>query len=234
VVYVGTSDGNVRRSADAGDTFAPAATTLPSASIGEIAVASNDPLQALAAVRTYAAGVQLWATVDGGGTWSNVTGNLPAVPARAVLRIPGSTRTFVGTDAGAFVADLPLTATPSAPTWTRVAGLPAFAVVTDLVYQASTQTVVAATYGRGLWALINASTAVTGLRGDINRDGTVTAADALLIQRLLVGNAPQAGVATFPHGDANCDNRVTSADVLVTLRFAAGLGTSGTCVNTIQ
>ncbi|MBU6367017.1 MAG: hypothetical protein KJT01_12470 [Gemmatimonadetes bacterium] len=234
VVYVGTSDGNVRRSTDAGDTFAAASASLPAAYIGDIAVASNDPRHALATVQSYTTGIQLWATLDGGATWGNVTGNLPPVPARAVLRIPGSTRTFVGTAAGAFVAELPLTAPLTPPTWARVAGLPASVVVTDLVYQASTQTVVAATYGRGLWALLNASSAVTGLRGDVNRDGTVTAADALLIQRLLVGHAPQAGQATFPHGDANCDNRVTSADVLVTLRFAAGLGASGSCVNTIQ
>jgi hypothetical protein len=235
VVYVGTTDGNVRRSDDAGATFGAASASLPSGqSIGDIAVASNAPRQAVAAVRTYASGSQLWATVDGGGTWTNVTGNLPAVPARAVLRIPGSNRTFVGTDAGAFVADLQLVTPLTAPNWIRVAGMPPFVVVTDLVYQASTQTVVASTYGRGLWALLNSSTAVMGLRGDVNRDGMVTAADALAIQRLLVGHAPATGQTTFPHGDANCDQRVTSADVLVTLIYAAGLGTSGSCVNTIQ
>jgi hypothetical protein len=234
VVYVGTSDGTVRRSTDAGTTFGAAATTLPAQVIGDLAVASHDPLQALATVRSYTPGQQLWATADGGGSWTNVTGNLPAVPAWAVLRIPGSTRTFVGTSAGAFVAELPLAPPLAAPTWTRVAGLPSFVVVTDLVYQASTQTVVAATYGRGLWALLNTASAVTGLRGDVNRDGVVTAADALLIQRLLVGHPPAAGQGAFPHGDATCDQRVTSADVLVTLRFAAGLGTSDSCVNSIR
>jgi photosystem II stability/assembly factor-like uncharacterized protein len=233
VVYVGTSDGNVRRSTDAGTTFGPPGTGLPAAYIGDIAVASNDPQQALASVQTYTSNSQLWATLDGGATWTNITGNLPAVPARAVLRIPGSNRTYVGTAAGAFVAEVPLVAPLAAPVWVRVTGLPAFVVVTDLVYQAATQTVVAATYGRGLWSLLNTSTAATGLRGDVNRDGVVSAADALLIQRLLVGHPPASGQTAFPHGDANCDNRVTSADVMVTLRFVAGLGTSGSCVNTI-
>ena len=63
------------------------------------------------------------------------------------------------------------------------------------MYQQPTGNLYAATYGRGIYATQILSGAAV-LRGDINRDGSVNAFDALLTQQALVGlNVRQAKVA---------------------------------------
>ena len=115
-------------------------------------------------------------------------------------------------------------------TWTRAAGLP-FIRTTDLVYNSRTNRLVAATYGRGLWAF-DFSTATAVLRGDVNGDGVVNAADALIIQQALVGIQVQPTANLFPAGDANCDGKLDILDAFIVLRFAVGDAPPGACVGT--
>jgi len=104
-------------------------------------------------------------------------------------------------------------------------------IVTDLSYNSTTRQLVASTYGRGLFRYSLANpTAV--LRGDVNRDGAVNAADALLIQQALIGMPLAAGLTISPHGDANCDGRIDALDALIVLRAAVGTPTAGACVGT--
>jgi len=115
-------------------------------------------------------------------------------------------------------------------TWTRHDGLP-FIRITDLVYNARTNRLVAATYGRGIWSYtFGSATAV--LRGDVNVDGQVNAADALLIQQALVGAQVSATAQLFPNADANCDGKMEVLDALLVLRHAVGNAPAGSCVGT--
>jgi hypothetical protein len=115
---------------------------------------------------------------------------------------------------------------------TSPTGLPNV-VVHDLSYNPATKQLVAATFGRGLYkySLVNPAAV---LRGDVNRDGSVTALDALLIQQALVGTQLAAGLTILPHGDANCDGKVDAMDALIVLRASVGLATAGACVGTIR
>ncbi|HEX8245887.1 MAG TPA: invasin domain 3-containing protein, partial [Longimicrobium sp.] len=60
------------------------------------------------------------------------------------------------------------------------------------------------------------------VRGDVDGDGRVTAADARIVADYLVGRPVPAGVDVAARGDANGDGRVTAADVAIISRFAAG------------
>ncbi|MBI3911394.1 MAG: hypothetical protein HY320_10740 [Armatimonadetes bacterium] len=96
-------------------------------------------------------GGQVVRTLDGGRTWTDITANLPNVPANnVVLRAAGSRLdTYLATDTGVYYADL------NAPTifWSPVgAGLPNMPVF-DLLLADAGNRIVAVTHGRGMWLL---------------------------------------------------------------------------------
>jgi hypothetical protein len=62
----------------------------------------------------------------------------------------------------------------------------------------------------------------TEIRGDVDGDGSVTAADAEALRAYLVRGTVPAGRSILPAGDANADGRVTAADAALISRYAAG------------
>jgi hypothetical protein len=66
----------------------------------------------------------------------------------------------------------------------------------------------------------------TGIRGDVDGDGRVTAADAEAVRAYLVRGTVPAGREILPAGDANADGRITAADAALISRFAAGVDVS--------
>lgn len=225
-VYVGTNDGNVQVSTDGGTTFTLRTNGLPTRAVSDIAV---DRANSQRAVVTFSGfGTQhVYLTTDAGVSWTPISNGLPDVPHNAVALIPSSNRIFVGTDVGVYESG------DNGATWTAgPSGMPNV-TVTDLVYHVASGTLVAATHGRGVF-LSTLTSAATVLRGDVNRDGAVTAVDALLIQQALVGIAMPAGVTALPQGDANCNGRIDAADALLVLRFSVGLSVQGACVGTVR
>ncbi|MGW2418948.1 hypothetical protein ACWC0C_06740 [Streptomyces sp. NPDC001709] len=85
-------------------------------------------------------------SLDGGATWRDISGNLPDVPADAMVIAKG--QLILATDHLVYVADV------RSPTrWSRLGhGLPS-SVTTDITLLPSGDAVVAATHGRGLWRL---------------------------------------------------------------------------------
>jgi hypothetical protein len=65
-----------------------------------------------------------------------------------------------------------------------------------------------------------------GPRGDVNLDGTVTAADAQAILYAVVGLALPSSYAPMPWGDVNGDGRVTALDAQIVLSYVVGLPTT--------
>lgn len=63
----------------------------------------------------------------------------------------------------------------------------------------------------------------TEIRGDVDGDGRVTAADAEAVRAYLVRGTMPAGRDIMPTGDANADGRVTAADAALISRYAAGM-----------
>ncbi len=89
----------------------------------------------------------LWKTADGGTTWTALTG-LPAAPVYAIARKPSDANTlYAGTDVGLF------SSSNGGTVWTATSDFPANCPVRDLRYMNNSATLIAATHGRGVWAL---------------------------------------------------------------------------------
>jgi hypothetical protein len=69
-----------------------------------------------------------------------------------------------------------------------------------------------------------------GIWGDVDRNGRVNSADALVVLHHSVGLPT--GSADMSLGDVNADSRVTSADALIVLHYSVGLPTGGSRVGT--
>ena len=225
-IYVSTTDGNVQVSRDYGATFT-LSTGLPVRAFPRIVVDATNASRALVVASGTGAG-HAFLTVDGGVTWTNVTGNLPDVPANAAVLVDdGPNHFFVGNDLGVYET------TDAGTTWARSpSGLPNVQV-RDLSYSTVTKQLVAATHGRGMFTYQLASPLAV-LRGDVNRDGKVDAFDALLIQTALLGGALTGGLTPLPQGDTNCNGTLEAADLLITVRAAVGLPSAGACVGVKQ
>jgi len=222
VIFAGTNDGNVRYTRDYGVTWLSPSTTLPSRAVTDFAI---DPADANRVVVTYGSSgtSHVFRSDDGGVTWTDINGTLPDVTTQAAAWGPGG-RLFVGNMLGAYESR------DRGASWTRNEGLPTIRI-TDLVYNPRTNRLVAATYGRGIWAF-DFTTAAAVLRGDVNSDNRVDAADALLIQQGLTGVQVSAAVSLFPAGDADCNGKLEVRDALVVVKFAVGDVVAGSCVGT--
>ncbi|MEP7344154.1 MAG: dockerin type I domain-containing protein [Gemmatimonadaceae bacterium] len=223
VYFAGTQTGFIGYSQDGGASWFGG--VLVGRSTSDMASDPNDPLRFGITFSGFGAASAVL-TENGGQSFVDISGNLPDVPVQAITFTPDRNRIFVGTDIGVFET------TDRGATWGLTNGLPVIPVV-DLVYHAASNRIVAATYGRGIWTLALA-TEPPVLRGDVDRNGIVNAADALLIQRGLAAVTLPAPLTVMPHGDANCNGALDAADALIVLRFSVGLGNAGTCVNSAR
>ena len=224
-IYVGTTDGRALVSRDGGTTFTPA-TGLPNRSVTRVVAHPTDPSRAIVTVSGFGT-AHIFETTDGFATAvTNISGNLIDAPTNVAAYIPSVGVIVVGTDVGVFQS------ADGGASWVLgPAGLPNV-IVQDLVYQSATGTLIAGTYGRGMFAYtVGTQTAV--LRGDVNADGRIDAFDALVVQQALAGAAP-ASATVFPRGDANCSGTLDAADLLLILRAAVGLPNAGACVGTMR
>ncbi len=161
-IYAGTLNGDVWLSTNRGSSWrsiaGPEAGPLPVRAVNEIVV---DPRDANIAYVSYSgfdeAGSgrgHVFRTTNGGQSWQDLTGNLPDVPVNSLLIDPDSVGIgpnrvlYAGTDIGVFRVTL-----DGGTNWQSFgSGLPPV-VVNRLAYNATTRQLLAATYGRGIWAI---------------------------------------------------------------------------------
>ena len=91
---------------------------------------------------------QIWVSTNGGTSWTNIDGNLPDMPVRWCMFVPGdNTRAIIATEAGVYLTQA---INSGATVWLPSPTFPT--VRTDMLqYRPSDGMIAAATHGRGLW-----------------------------------------------------------------------------------
>src|SRR6185503_5209942 len=149
-LFLGSSGGRVLR-VDNANAATPTVTNIsgagfPGGFVRSVNVGSSD--NNLVATFSNFGVAQVWVTTDGGTNWTNVDGNLPDMPVWWALYDPyDNNKMYLGTETGLWTTDLLNGANTS---WIPNPGLPTTRIAM-LRMRTSDNTVVASTYGRGLF-----------------------------------------------------------------------------------
>jgi uncharacterized repeat protein (TIGR01451 family) len=156
--YVGTDEGLVQVSAHATTAASPTwvrrgAHILPKRPVNQFAVDRSNWRIAYVAYGGFNSNTtsypgHVFGTTNGGKTWTDISGNLPDVPADSVVLDPADPNTlYVGTDAGPFVTH------NGGDTWHAFGtGIPKVAVW-QLDYDSTNAVIAAGTHGRGAYTI---------------------------------------------------------------------------------
>ncbi len=157
VIYAGTDGGRIYRTTNGNVAGTATWSDLwtgkglpPSTPVTWIAVDRNDASGNIAYATFGGFGVgHTWKTINGGTSWTNITGNLPDAPVTGLVTYPisGGSALIVGTDVGAFLS------MNSGASWTALQnGLPNVGIDQVFADKALT-TLFVATHGRGVWKM---------------------------------------------------------------------------------
>ncbi len=155
VVYVGTGFGGLEVSTNFPTTTLPGSPTwtdtssngLPVRFVSDVMVDPSNSAQAWVSMSGYGSG-HVFHTTTTGGTWTDISGDLPDVPVNSIVVDPSSTSTiYAGTDIGVFRT------TNGGTSWLPFGTSLSAAPVEGLLLDTSAQELVATTYGRGAFAL---------------------------------------------------------------------------------
>ena len=169
-LYVGTVVGELQVSVNGGSDWTnTAGNGLPTRFISDILVSPTNAAVAYVAVSGFGTG-HVFRTTNSGGTWTDISGNLPNVPVSAVaVDWTSNPRVlYAGTDVGV------LTSVDGGGSWQASSGGLPNTVVNDLLIDPASQRIIAATYGRGAWASPLLTPGPTGARTIVfvsERDG---------------------------------------------------------------
>ncbi len=153
-IYISTggtfaSSSQIWLSTDDGSTWTQHSLPAGAGRVQELDIDPNDNTGAtvIAVINTFnTASAQVYRTTNSGGTWSDITGNLPTVPAWSAKIDTDTNHTiYVSNETGVYSAPSP------GGTWTAVgSGLPNAQGV-HLELNSSLQLLALATHGRGAW-----------------------------------------------------------------------------------
>ena len=136
----------MRRTLNNGASFELASTGLPDNAISSIAVDPADAQHLFVALSGYGEGQKVFESINAGNSWSNISGNLPNVPANTIVYQTGTDDgLYVGTDIGVFYKDNSLS------NWQPFSQALPKVIVNELEINYASGKLRAATYGRGLW-----------------------------------------------------------------------------------
>jgi hypothetical protein len=146
-LFTGTDDGRLWYTTNLGGAWTRATDAdLPGYWISRVAVDPTDANVAYVTYSGYRSGVKtayVMKTLDGGASWTDISGNLPAAPVNDI--VVNGAALYVATDVGVYVTK------DGGATWRTLGkGLPS-APVDDIELVASTNELFAGTFGRGMW-----------------------------------------------------------------------------------
>jgi hypothetical protein len=117
---------------------------LPARQVQRFMIDRDNPNRVIVAYTGFVAN-DVWQTLDGGATWSSITGNLPQAPVFDVKRHPSKGNwLYAATSVGIFTSE------NGGASWSTTNEGPANIRVRELFWIDDT-TLGAATYGRGMW-----------------------------------------------------------------------------------
>ena len=219
-IWVGQNNGEVHRTTNgtAGSpTWTPvdnnsSPNPLPNRYVTRILIDPDDENVVFVSFGGFA-GNNLMRTGDGGGTWIDATGlgatGLPTAPIRGIARHPKKQDwLYVGTEVGIFASE------DGGETWSTTNNGPANVSVDELTFMHNSETLLAATHGRGIFTI---PVPACLLLGDVNQDETLNADDIAGFVRAKLG-VPQPGdepvCADYETGDLATDTEAFVEDLL--------------------
>ncbi|HKR04647.1 MAG TPA: T9SS type A sorting domain-containing protein [Bacteroidia bacterium] len=165
IIYAGTDDGKVWNSLNGGGTWTNVTGTLP---VRWITRVTCDPFitsrafVTLSGYRYHDNMAHVYMTTNNGTTWNDISGNLPDVPCSDIIADPAAdSLLYLANDAGVyFTRDM-------GASWNLLGtGMPTL-ICTDLALHNPTHTLLAATYGRGMYK-IDLSAALGTEQGNVS------------------------------------------------------------------
>ncbi len=179
IVWIGANDGTVQVTTNAGDgssaTFSNLTRhPLPNRFVTDIGLDRANPERAVVTfsgfnISTPDTPGHVFITDNRGQSWTDISGNLPDVPVSSVAINPNNPQTiYLGTDLGVFQTS------NQGASWERLGnGMPR--VATFMVrYHAATNTLVAATHGRGVFRLTTSRSLATVSAADFAASSIAT------------------------------------------------------------
>jgi hypothetical protein len=149
-LMVGTQNGKVLRVEDADGTtpiWTNISTGLPAGSISGIAFGANDD-EIMVTYHNYGV-VSIWYTENGGTSWTSKEGNFPDIPVKDIMMNPlNNDEVMIGTQLGVWQTGNFKDASPS---WSHAYNGMSNVKVTSFSLRTEDNTVLATTYGRGMF-----------------------------------------------------------------------------------
>lgn len=150
-LFVGTSTGKVLKVENA-NTGAPVWSNIGASigvagSVSNIAFGANEN-EIMVTFHNYGVN-SVWFTTNGGTSWSNKEGNLPDIPVKAIIMNPlNNDEVIIGTGLGVWRTS---NFKDASPTWTQSQNGMSDVKVTSFSLRTADNTVMATTYGRGMF-----------------------------------------------------------------------------------
>src|SRR5262249_42615505 len=149
-------------------------------------------------IRQFTSGGNVFKTTNGGTTWTNISGNLPSLPAWSFQFDVGQNVYYVGNDDGVY------SSSNGGTTWTRVgSGLPN-AQVFQIELNTGLNVIGAATHGRGAWEILTSVATTLTYTGDTTDDYHDPANLSAVLKVTSSGAAISGATVTFTLGTQGC------------------------------
>ncbi len=148
-LYAGTQDGLLWTTADGGDSWIEITDGTPGIFVTSLTCSTIDPFGVIATYSGYRDNDQqpyIYRSDDAGASWEPIQSDLPMMGVNSFLILPGwnDAVLFAATDGGVYVSQ------DAGSVWERVGSNMPYTPVYDLEYNPVTNTLIAATFSRGI------------------------------------------------------------------------------------